>query len=105
MNLFRLYFQCHIGGVAIVTYSPLWKTLKAKGISKNHLKKNGIDGKIMARMNQGKPISLNTLEKICRIVGCRASDVVDFIDYVVVDAENTMIIERVSPAKICTEKE
>ena len=53
-------------------------------------------------MNQGKPISLNTLEKICRIVGCRASD---FIDFVVVDAENPMIIERVSPAKICTEKE
>ena len=79
MNLFRLYFQCHMGGAAIVTYDPLWKTLKAKGYSKSFLKKNGIDGKIMARMNHGEAISMITLERICRIVGCGASDVLDFI--------------------------
>ena len=102
MNLFRLYFQCRIGGVAIVTYDPLWKTLKEKGISKNHLKKNGIDGKIMARMNRGEAISMITLERICRIVGCGASDVLDFV---VVEGENIFDIEIVNRVKRAEKKD
>ena len=50
----------------------------------------------MARMNQGEAISMITLERICRIVGCGASDVLDFV---VVEGENIFNIEIVNREK------
>lgn len=59
----------------------------------------------MARMNQRKPISLNTLEKICRIVGCRSINVFDFVDFVVVEGANTLIIEKTNSEKGAEKKD
>lgn len=56
----------------------------------------------MARMNRGEPISMITLERICRIVGCGVSDVLDFV---VAEDENIFDIKIINRAKRVEKKE
>ena len=64
----------------VIDYSPLWETMKKNGITQYLLIKGGIDNKTLDSIKKGKNITLLTLEKICRIVGCTPNDVVRFID-------------------------
>ena len=64
----------------MIDYSPLWQTMKDNGITQYHLLRSGIDNKTLDSLKKGKNITLLTLEKLCRIVGCMPNDVVRFID-------------------------
>jgi DNA-binding Xre family transcriptional regulator len=64
----------------VIDYSPLWETMEKNGITQYLLIKGGIDNKTLDSIKKGKNITLLTLEKICRIVGCTPNDVVRFID-------------------------
>lgn len=66
--------------ITIIDYSPLWKTMKTKGISQYYLLKNGIDNKTLDSIKKGGNITLLTLEKICKIIDCQPNDVVKFTD-------------------------
>ncbi len=61
-----------------VDYSPLWETIKARQITKQQLIKAGIDRKTMDSLNKGKNITMLTLEKLCKIIGCTPDDIVRF---------------------------
>ena len=63
---------------AIFDYSPLWETMQQKGISQYHLLKNGIDNKTLDSLKKNKNITMITLEKLCRIIGCTPNDIVNF---------------------------
>lgn len=65
-------------GVAMLDYSPLWETMKQKGISQYQLIKSGIDNKTLDTLKKGNNITLLTLEKICLILDCTPNDVVRF---------------------------
>ena len=60
------------------SYDPLWKTMAEKGVSQYRLLKNGIDNKTLDSLKKGKNITVATLEKLCRIIGCTPNDVVRF---------------------------
>ena len=64
--------------IAIFDYEPLWETMKKNNISQYTLLKNGIDNKTLDTLKKGKNITMITLEKLCRIVGCTPNDVVKF---------------------------
>ncbi len=64
----------------MIDYSPLWETMKKNGITQYTLLQNGIDNKTLDSIKKGKNITLITLEKLCRIVGCTPNEVVRFID-------------------------
>ena len=64
--------------MAIFDYSPLWKTMQEKGVSQYQLLKNGIDNKTLDSLKKNKNITMVTLEKLCRIIGCSPNDVVKF---------------------------
>ena len=64
----------------MISYEPLWKTLNERNISQYHLLKMGIDNKTMDTLRKNKNITLNTLEKLCRIIGCTPNDIVEFVD-------------------------
>ncbi len=52
----------------MVDYSPLWATMKKKGISQYYLlKKGGIDNKTIYNIKRNKNITLLTLEKLCNV--------------------------------------
>jgi DNA-binding Xre family transcriptional regulator len=67
------------GGDSMVDYSPLWNTLKERGITQYYLLKNGIDNKTLDSLKKNKNITMLTLEKLCTIIDCTPNDVVRFI--------------------------
>ena len=64
--------------VAIIDYTPLWETMRRNNISQYHLLKNGIDNKTLDSLKKNKNITMITLERLCRIVGCSPNEVVEF---------------------------
>jgi len=64
----------------MIDYSPLWRTMQKEGITQYQLLKQGIDNKTLDSLKKGKNITLLTLEKLCRIIGCTPNDVVQFLD-------------------------
>lgn len=68
------------GAVAIIDFSPLWKTMKEKGITQYRLLKSGIDNKTLDTLKKNNNITLLTLEKLCKILDCTPNDVVNFTD-------------------------
>ena len=63
---------------AIFYYRPLWDTMRKNGVSQYQLLKGGIDNKTLDSLKKNKNITMVTLEKLCRIVGCTPNDVVRF---------------------------
>ncbi len=63
---------------AIFDYRPLWDTMRRNGVSQYQLLKGGIDNKTLDSLKKNKNITMVTLEKLCRIVGCTPNDVVRF---------------------------
>ena len=64
--------------ITIISYAPLWKTMKERGVTQYQILKGGIDNNTLDSLKKNKNITLLTLEKICRIVGCTPNDVVEF---------------------------
>ena len=50
-----------------------------KNVSQYQLLKEGIDNKTLDSLKKNRNITMNTLEKICTIVGCTPNDVVEFV--------------------------
>ena len=67
------------GVVKIIDYSPLWETMRQKGISQYQLLKQGIDNKTLDSLKKNKNITMLTLEKLCLILNCTPNDIINFI--------------------------
>ena len=68
------------GVVGIIDYGPLWDTMRERGVSQYQLLKAGIDNKTLDSLKKNKNITMLTLEKLCKIVGCGPGDIVRFIE-------------------------
>lgn len=64
---------------AIFDYNPLWETMRKNGVSQYYLLQNGIDNKTLDSLRKNRNITMVTLEKLCRLVGCTPNDVVRII--------------------------
>lgn len=64
---------------AIFDYSPLWEPMRKNGVSQYYLLQNGIDNKTLDSLRKNRNITMVTLEKLCRLVGCTPNDVVRII--------------------------
>jgi len=65
--------------IHIISYQPLWETMKQKEISQYLLLKSGIDNKTLDSLKKNKNITLLTVEKLCNIIECTPNDIVAFI--------------------------
>ena len=63
----------------MVSYNPLWNTMKKKDISQYKLLKYGIDNHTLDRIKKGGNITLLTLEKLCVALECTPNDIIEFI--------------------------
>lgn len=68
------------GSVALIDYAPLWKTMEKKGITQYKMIEQGIDRRVLDALRKNKNITLLTVEKICKVLDCEASDIVTFHD-------------------------
>ena len=66
--------------ITIIDFSPLWNTMKEKNVSQYQLLQQGIDNKTLDGLKKNKNITLNTLEKLCRILSCTPNDIVKFTE-------------------------
>lgn len=64
----------------MIDFSPLWQTMKDKGVTQYALLQRGIDNKMLDSLKKNKNITLLTLEKLCRILDCSPNDIVRFIN-------------------------
>lgn len=64
--------------VKIISFDPLWETMKKKEITQYYLLKSGIDNKTLDGLKKNKNITLLTLEKLCKIIDCTPNDIVEF---------------------------
>lgn len=76
-NFYRVYLRELI---SIISYRPLWETMKEKNISQYQLLKMGIDNKTLDGLKHNRNITLLTVEKLCVILDCTPDKIVEFIN-------------------------
>ncbi|MEY8393054.1 helix-turn-helix transcriptional regulator [Lachnospiraceae bacterium 45-W7] len=65
----------------MISYEPLWKTMQERNITTYTLiYKHNFSPYTITNLKRNKSITMNTLEKLCRILNCTANNVVRFID-------------------------
>jgi len=64
----------------MISYEPLWTTLKAKNISQYQLiHKYNISAGQLSRLRSNANVSTHTLDVLCTILDCRLEDIAVFI--------------------------
>lgn len=65
----------------MISYAPLWKTMEKKNVTTYALiYKHGVSPYTITNLKRNKSITMNTLERLCKILDCTADDIVEFID-------------------------
>lgn len=63
----------------MITFEPLWETMKEKNISQYSLIKDfEFSTGTLDALRKNKSITLNTLNDICNILDCNVEDVIKF---------------------------
>ena len=64
----------------MISYEPLFRTMKEKGISSYRLGKMGFPMSNYYAMKRGENISSHTLNQLCRLLKCRVEDVMEYVE-------------------------
>ena len=65
----------------MISYDPLWNTMKRKGISQYRLIHDfGVSAGQISRLRANQNVSTHTLNFLCQIPQCELSDVAMFIE-------------------------
>lgn len=64
----------------LISYDPLFKTMREKGISSYRLGKMGFPLSNYYAMKRGDNISTHTLDQLCKLLSCRVEEVMEYID-------------------------
>ena len=63
----------------MISYAPLWETMKQKNISTYALiKEYEIQSKMLYNLKHNKHITTSTLEKLCNILDCTPNEILTF---------------------------
>ena len=63
----------------MISYEPLWRTMKEKGITTYTLiYKQGFSAYTVTNLKRNKSITMNTMERLCKVLQCTPNDIVEF---------------------------
>ena len=62
-----------------IDYSKLWNLLKNKNLNKTYLRENGVHPTSIARMGKNEYIDIKILARICEILNCDFSDIMEYV--------------------------
>ena len=65
---------------SLISYAPLFQTMKDKKITSYRLEKMGFSRATYYSIQKGNSVSTNTINQLCRLLKCNASDVMQYID-------------------------
>ena len=64
----------------MISYAPLWKTMKEKDASTYTLQvKGGVSSSTIRRLKANESVSTNTLDALCRILDCTLQEIAEYI--------------------------
>ncbi len=70
-----------------VSYDKLWKLLIDKKMNRSALKDMaGISFNVLAKLGKEEPVSLESLNKICKALKCDIGDIMEFTDDISLDS-------------------
>lgn len=64
----------------MISYEPLKRTMKERGITSYRLEKWGFSRATYYSIQKGNSVSTNTINQLCKLLKCKVSDVIEFID-------------------------
>lgn len=65
----------------MITFDPLWRTLKSKGLNKGDLQKlTGLSSSTIAKLSKNCPVMLDVVDRICSALAVPIYDVVESIE-------------------------
>lgn len=65
----------------MISYEKLWETMKEKGITQYVLiKQYHISPGQLTRLKRNESVSTHTIETFCRILKCKVSDVMEYVE-------------------------
>ena len=65
----------------MVSYKPLWETMKEKNITTYTLiYKYNLNPRTINNLKHDRGITVDTLEKLCKILDCTPNDIIAFVD-------------------------
>lgn len=59
----------------MMSYEPLFKTMKRKGVTSYQLQKMGFNRATYYSIKSGKSVSTNTIALLCKLLKCRVEEV------------------------------
>lgn len=64
----------------MISYAPLWKTMKRQGATTYTLQyKGNISSSTIRRLKANESVSVNTLEALCTLLHCTLDDIIEFL--------------------------
>lgn len=61
-------------------YNNLWKLLIDRGINKTKLRElTGIGTSTLAKLSANEKVSLDVIEKVCKVLDCQPGDIMEYI--------------------------
>lgn len=65
----------------MIIYTPLWKTMKDKGVTTYTLRvRYEMSGSTVQRLKKNMSVSTNTLNDLCKLLDCSLSEVAEYIE-------------------------
>lgn len=65
----------------MISYAPLYKTLKEKGISTYKLINDfGVSRSLIDRLKHNKPITTVTINDLCSYLECKVEDILEYVE-------------------------
>ena len=64
----------------MISYAPLFRTMKEKGISSYRLEQMGFSRATHYSIKQGNSVSTNTIDRLCALLDCQVSDIIEFVE-------------------------
>lgn len=64
----------------MISYAPLFKTMRDKHISSYWLEKSGFSRATYYSIKKGNSISTNTINQLCKLLNCSVSDIIEYVD-------------------------
>lgn len=62
----------------MITFNPLWETLREKDMNKEDLRKaTGLSSSTMAKLSKNESVMLDVVDRICEALNCSVSSVIE----------------------------
>ena len=64
----------------MISYEPLWNTLKEKGITQYQLiNKYNVSAGQLSRLRANENVSTHTINTLCEILDCKVEDIMKYV--------------------------